>query len=224
MPKAPSAKKKSSLSDEDAKEMVLKYLIKTNRPYSSIDIINNLKGEISKTVMTKVLNKLTDSGDVHSKAYGKTLVYVAKQDNVPTPPLEELNQMDQDVITIKNEINELKEKHKCLDHSVKKLKCSMTDSEIDEKIISLEKENAKLEEHLMLLKSGTKKITTEDKKRIDDLYVKMYNFWKSRKKMYKNIWDQIIENIPMKPGELMEELGIETDEMVGQDINAEISH
>ncbi|KAJ3396126.1 hypothetical protein HDU92_003995 [Lobulomyces angularis] len=198
MPKAPSAKKKSSLSDEgkpgNAKEMVLKYLIKTNRPYSSIDIINNLKGEISKTVMTKVLNKLTDSGDVHSKAYGKTLVYVAKQDNVPTPPLEELNQMDQDVITIKNEINELKEK------------------------------NAKLEEHLMLLKSGTKKITTEDKKRIDDLYVKMYNFWKSRKKMYKNIWDQIIENIPMKPGELMEELGIETDEMVGQDINAEISH
>ena len=41
--------------------------------------------------------------------------------------------------------------------------------------------------------------------------------WKSRKKVFKSVWDTITEALPGSPKEFMEELGIEDDESVGLD-------
>jgi 26S proteasome regulatory subunit (ATPase 3-interacting protein) len=69
------------------------------------------------------------------------------------------------------------------------------------------------------LTSGQVQVSVEDKKKIDADYDKMRGLWKARKKMFKGVFDIIGESLPGKPAAFFEELGIETDEMVGMDIN-----
>ncbi|KAJ1559449.1 hypothetical protein HK405_010594 [Cladochytrium tenue] len=74
-----------------------------------------------------------------------------------------------------------------------------------------------LEERLNGLRGGVQ-VSAADQERVDRLYQRNMKEWRSRKKLFRNIWDTIAENVD-KPKELMESLGIETDEMVGVDIN-----
>ncbi|CAJ0765245.1 14810_t:CDS:2, partial [Entrophospora sp. SA101] len=60
-------------------QMVMEYLRKQNRPYSATDVINNLRGAVTKTVAQKVLNSLVEKNEVNCKPYGKQSVYCIKQ-------------------------------------------------------------------------------------------------------------------------------------------------
>ena len=53
-----SSKKKAS--DVNGEELILEYLKRTNRPYSAIDIFNNLKEKIPKTAVVKICNQLVE--------------------------------------------------------------------------------------------------------------------------------------------------------------------
>jgi 26S proteasome regulatory subunit (ATPase 3-interacting protein) len=66
-PKERQVKKKvaflSSLTDDlEGSEAILAYLKKQNRPYSAVDVFNNLKGEYGKTAVTKALTQLQEEG------------------------------------------------------------------------------------------------------------------------------------------------------------------
>ena len=58
-------------------------------------------------------------------------------------------------------------------------------------------------------------MSIEDKIKVDKDLEAMTVEWKKRKKLFKNIWDTITEAMPGSSKDFMEELGIETDEMVG---------
>jgi 26S proteasome regulatory subunit (ATPase 3-interacting protein) len=75
---------------------VLNYLKAQNRPYGAstcmwlsasfdanrsalADIFNNLHGAVGKTMVPKVLASLAERGEITGKAWGKQLVYVARQ-------------------------------------------------------------------------------------------------------------------------------------------------
>lgn len=66
-----------------ASDAVLKYLVDTNRPYSSADVTVNLRGAYTKSAVQKALDALSESGKIKCKLYGKQKVYAALQpDNV----------------------------------------------------------------------------------------------------------------------------------------------
>ena len=46
-----------------ANDVVLKYLRKQNRPYSAVDLFNNLKGEVGKSNIQKILQTMVDDGN-----------------------------------------------------------------------------------------------------------------------------------------------------------------
>lgn len=74
------AKGKKAAASNDAIECpVLTYLRTTNRPYSVIDIVNNLHGQVGKANVTKILQQHVESGQVQQKMYGKQTVFVANQ-------------------------------------------------------------------------------------------------------------------------------------------------
>ena len=52
----------------------LEYLNKQNRPYSAIDIFNNLHKEYAKTAVVKCLEMLASEGKIKEKTYGKQKV------------------------------------------------------------------------------------------------------------------------------------------------------
>ena len=60
--------------DAAAGEAVLHYLNVQNRPYSAIDIFNNLHKAHGQTTVKKVLETLAADGKIVEKTYGKQKV------------------------------------------------------------------------------------------------------------------------------------------------------
>ena len=81
------------------------------------------------------------------------------------------------------------------------------------------KKNATLSVRLEELRSGTRKMTVEDKIRVEKDLEANRKQWRVRKKMFKEAWDIITESATGNLKELMESIGIDTDEAVGVDIN-----
>ena len=67
--------------DDNAQATVLKYLTNQNRPYSVNDLVANLRNEIPKTKMQKVLDRLVQEDKVKENVNGKQKLYVVKQHN-----------------------------------------------------------------------------------------------------------------------------------------------
>ena len=61
--------------DAAAAEAVLQYLNAQNRPYSAIDIFNNLHKAHGQTAVKKVLESLAAEGKIVEKTYGKQKVW-----------------------------------------------------------------------------------------------------------------------------------------------------
>ncbi|CAG8580542.1 5190_t:CDS:2, partial [Acaulospora colombiana] len=199
------------------------------------DISNNLHNAVTKAAIQKALTNLVEKDEVGCKTYGKQSVYVVRQDQFESPSAEELNEMDMRIEELKKEVNEYKDRNKQLQsgnygvlfiHSydasesptlfnddlvLNGLNNSLTNEQIMDRLDALDKENEGYEERLKVLRSGSKQISAEDKKRIDELYEKNRKLWKQRKRMFNEVFNQIVEATEKKAKDFMEELGIEMD-------------
>lgn len=54
-----------------------------------------------------------------------------------------------------------------------------------------------MEEKLSKLQEGTILVKTEDRKATEDRYLEKINQWRKRRRIFKDLWDSITENIPM---------------------------
>ena len=98
---------KAGDKEQENKENVLKYLTNQNRPYSVIDLVNNLHNTIPKSKIEKVLEVLKEEGSIKEKLNGKQKAYVVSQENFPVASDAELDQLDKEATLIQNEINAL---------------------------------------------------------------------------------------------------------------------
>lgn len=62
-------------------ERVRCYMEKMNRPYSIINVFDNLHGEIKKAVLEEHLEKLVKMNFLTGKEYGKNKIYFLNQDS-----------------------------------------------------------------------------------------------------------------------------------------------
>jgi 26S proteasome regulatory subunit (ATPase 3-interacting protein) len=214
------AKKSTVDKSLDPNKEIRKYLSQTNRPYNATDVQNNLKGKLSKAQVVKALADLAANGVIHQKVMGKQTIYVQKQDDLPCPDPEELRSLDKEIEAIREKLSVLKEEVKSKTASLSTLKGSKTTSQIKESIEAIKIENQQMTDRLTNLQSGNvKPISPAEKAKIDKDYELMRKEWSSRKKMFNNIWGQITNaDLLMKPKDIMEEAGIETDEMVNADL------
>ncbi|KAJ2962779.1 hypothetical protein NQZ79_g2084 [Umbelopsis isabellina] len=184
------AKKSTSAQDKD-EDLVLQYLRKTNRPYNAIlqnqaDIHTNLNNTLTKTSVAKALDKLTDKQLAFSKTYGKSIIYSVAQDENNAVSPNEMAKLDSQIEKLTQKLSSLKE-------------------------AKVEKVNAVLQNHeaaqrLALCRSQNGQISVEDKQRIEKEYDVNINLWKSRKKLFNEIFKTVTEHLPGK-----EEIGIEED-------------
>lgn len=206
------------ISDKEAKETVFKYLEAQNRPYSSTDISTNLKGKIPKTQLNKVIDLLVKSNSIVSKAYGKQSVFVIRQDTLVSASAAEINQLDIQISSLTSQIDLAKTSTKSKNSTLASLLSSPTNDQALHQLQNIKLLNEEMTTRLGLLRSGSKKVTKDDKTRIDKAHAAMKLEWKKRKSLFKNIWSTVLDNATQKPADLMEEIGIEDDESVGVDI------
>ncbi|XP_029642237.1 homologous-pairing protein 2 homolog [Octopus sinensis] len=202
--------------NKDVQKAVLEYLNQQNRPYSAIDVFNNLHKEYGKTAVTKSLDELAESGKIKKKTYGKQCVYVANQDNFSSLSDAEMKTLETDVQKLTSKLQNLQNEVSLLEKEQKQLSCSLSTEEAQKQLETYTKDNGKLSEKLVKLKAGNAiVITKEEKDKIYQERQKCVKEWKKRKRMANDILNAILEGYPKTKKHLYEEIGVETDEDCG---------
>ncbi|XP_035451658.2 homologous-pairing protein 2 homolog [Spodoptera frugiperda] len=197
-----------------ANEAVLKYLVDTNRPYSCADVTVNLRGAFGKTAIQKALDALSEAGKIKCKLYGKQKVYAAIQtDSVRED--EDVTDYDALFKSLTQDLADKTNTLKTIEISLKNLVSTPTTTAAKTQIDEIKNRTEAIEKKLEILKTSTEVISVEDKKKILGEHEKMLKEYRKRKRICSDMLDAVLEGYPKSKKNLLEELCIETDEMVG---------
>ncbi|KAI8818713.1 Tat binding protein 1-interacting protein [Fimicolochytrium jonesii] len=221
MAKKKEEKKAAPVKGDEASDIVMKYLRKQNRPYSAVDVFNNLSGAVGKTNVVKALTTMVEEQQIHGKLFGKQWVYVAKQDEFEVPSKEELDSMDVKIAELKERVFIARDEIKQAQAELSTISSSLTTDQIEAKLKAVEAENESYESRLSTLRSGAavSNMSVEDRAKLDRDLDTMRKHWRIRKRMFNEMWGTVTESIQGNLAEFRETVGIETDEMVGLNIN-----
>ena len=104
-------KKKEESKIDDPKQYVYDYMKSQNRPYSLVNIFDNLHGAIKKSLLGKILDALVEDGSLIMKEYNSK-IYLFNQDKL------DIKVTDADIEQIQKEIDEKREENKALKEEI----------------------------------------------------------------------------------------------------------
>ncbi|EME27752.1 uncharacterized protein Gasu_47380 [Galdieria sulphuraria] len=212
------SKRKSSNAFAE-EEIVMRFLEKQNRPFSVQNIVDALqKDGIKKALCEKILSSLVEKEVVSVKEYGKAKIYLFRQDTIEIPEQKEVEEMDEELRLKEEEYASITTEISELEKEVNYLSSQMTVEEARNKRDELESTLQQMNEKLQVLSAGIQQIDPEERKKLQQNLLYNVSNWKQRKRMAKDILDAISENANLKYKELCEQIGVETDETVGLDM------
>merc|ERR1712136_358567 len=200
---------KMAAKEAAAAEAVLKYLNAQNRPYSAIDIFNNLHKAHGQTAIKKVLETLAAEKKIIEKTYGKQKIYFADQSQFPVADEAELKEMDKRIAELTQEASSVQKEVSKLESDLTGLSNSLTLEEAKAQLEQVTAEVAQYEERLSAIKNQTDSVTPEEKDRILSARERHVREW--RKRLVTEVMDAILEHYPKTKKEFLEEVGMETD-------------
>uniref|UniRef100_A0A2P2ISJ3 Homologous-pairing protein 2 homolog n=1 Tax=Rhizophora mucronata TaxID=61149 RepID=A0A2P2ISJ3_RHIMU len=201
---------------DSTEAIVLNFVNEQNRPLNCQNVADSLqKFSLKKAAIQKALDNLADNGKISFKEYGKQKIYLARQDQFHIPNSEELNQMKEDNAKLQQQLVDQKRAIGEVEGEIKSLQSNMTLEQICDKEAKLKKEVKEMENRLVKLREGVTLVRPEERQAVEKMYSEKISRWRSRKRMFKDLWDVITENSSKDLKEFKEELGIEYDEDVG---------
>ncbi|KAG0057475.1 PSMC3 interacting protein [Gryganskiella cystojenkinii] len=206
--------------EKKSEKVVLDYLVKQNRPYSVTDIVTNLHSAVSKTECQRVVNNLVEKDLISSKLYGKQAIYVVRQDTIETASPEEMATVDKESTQLQTRITELKSRNKQLTAELSAMNSSLTTDEISKKLALLTSKNEQSSKNLELLRSGTQLVTAAEKQVVVKEMEYHRKIWKERRRLFKDMFAAVTENMPGEPKDLLEELDIDDKDPYDANTNA----
>ncbi|GJQ13946.1 hypothetical protein GpartN1_g5737.t1 [Galdieria partita] len=217
------SKRKSSNAFAE-EETVMRFLEKQNRPFSVQNIVDALQKEgIKKALCEKILSSLVEKEVVSVKEYGKAKIYLFRQDTIEIPDEKEVEEMDDNLRSKEEEYASITTEIAELEKEVNYLSSQMTVEEARIKKDELECSLQQMNEKLQVLSAGIQQVDPEERKKLQQSLLYNVSMWKQRKRMAKDILDAISENANMKYKELCDQIGVETDEAVGLDMEGILS-
>jgi len=200
-----------------ADDKILQYMRDQNRPYSATDVLLNLHKEIGKTQVVKSLETLAKAGHLAEKVYGKQKIYFVNQNTLPSLGETEMKDLETDIKAKTKDVTSLREETRSIDNQLGSLTNSLTTEQGREKLAELNKQLERGKEKLASLKTMCKDIAPEDKIKINKEHQKVVKEWRKRKRMCMDVVNAILENegCTKSKKELIEEMGIDTDEDMG---------
>ncbi|KNE63512.1 hypothetical protein AMAG_08634 [Allomyces macrogynus ATCC 38327] len=213
----------ASAADGDPEQLILEYLTRNNRPFGATDVATGLRNTVSKTIVSKTLAALADRGEITCKTFGKSSIYFPLQNDDDAESPDDLSKMDQEITDLSGKADELKAAIASMSKELASLNASLPTTDLAVQVAILTDANDVAESRLTSLRraaegDGEPLVTAADRAAAMTRHATMRKAWVKRRRMFKDMWDLITENVPRKPAELMDELGIETDEMVGVEL------
>lgn len=217
----PSAKTKSAgktapvAADGDPSALLVQYLESTNRPYNVQNIFDNLHGKVKKPAAEKLLKSLADAGSISSKDFGKSVIFWAKQDNMPVSSEGDLASMNADLVKLNGELSTLDAKAKELSGIESGIQNALDDESLRSGIANFEKENIELTNRLQELETDDTPVDPQAKENAVRLYQFALTEYRKRKRFCAGCVESVAEMTGVKPIQVIEDWGIERDEDVG---------
>lgn len=205
----------SKSKDNSINTMVKNYLIRTNRPFSSNDVFNNLNtvhNKLGKTAVNKALEELSAKQEIKEKVNGKQKVYFADQSHFTDISDDTLKQMDQQIDELNKLFNHLKEELKQKESKVSSFKSNLSSEQIAVQLNAVKKETIDLNNKWETINGKVKDLDPKQNEKVKSQRQKLVTEWKKRKRMATSMIDMILEGYPKPKKALIEEIGIETDE------------
>lgn len=199
-------------SESAARKLILQYMMLQNRPYSAIQVFENLHQRISKPVVERTLNALCeDGGDLCVKEYGKAKIYFPDQRKLVTS----FSYGDVDRLNIEIEVEERAVAE--LDESIRRLRGELGKLESEPSDADMQRV---LEEIRDRIASKSARVNTVSTVIIDEgekqLLIEEHNFyrsaWRSKKEKCINVVDMLAEGMEKSRNAVNALVGIETDE------------
>ncbi|XP_074623836.1 homologous-pairing protein 2 homolog [Acropora palmata] len=205
----------SKKSDEEATDAVLAYLVKQNRPYSSADIFSNLHKQFGKTAIQRSLEKLASKGTISEKINGKQRVYAPKQEQFGDYNEYEVKAIDEKIHLFQERLKKLQQILQTKESELRSVSSTLTTKDAKDKLTELTNKCNKYHERIMNIKSAKNHVTPEEKDKIYKEHKLYVQSWRKRKHMATEILNGILEGYPKPKKQLIEDIGIETDEEYG---------
>ena len=183
---------------------VLKFLLDKNRPYSITNLVDEMHGEYSKTVLQKSVDQLVENGQITCKLFGKTTkLYFAKQEGKEVASKEELTQFDQLIDDLHDNLEDLQKKVKELRLKRDLLSSTRKLNDLKDFKIKLEIDVEKAEIKKNELIKSSEGITPEEASKSQKKFSEKCENWKNRKNKCYQILDTLGESAEKKRSELI---------------------
>ncbi|EUB62693.1 Homologous-pairing protein 2 [Echinococcus granulosus] len=196
---------------------VLNYMTRENRPFSVNDVVAALQKAHGKTAISKAIDELVLEDSLVEKVYGKQKVFVVSQDKLPRPDGFELKAMDEEINNLTTKLQQLKDRIKLVESELESVQSSLSLEEARDQNAIIE---AKIEEIKKLIDEYGSEVpvTPEEFTQAETRQKTAVAEWRKRKRMAMDIIEAVAESYPKSRKELMEDIGIETDEDRGVSI------
>ncbi|ETW01363.1 hypothetical protein, variant 1 [Aphanomyces invadans] len=209
-------KPKEILNQTQASEEVAKYMRQTNRPYSVLNVFENLHRRIGKTMLQKILDVLVEKGEINVKTYGKSQIYYYNQAKLPRPSPEALAHIEDQITAASDEVASLEKELKDHEAILHGLNSQLSDAELSVTLESLEAQNATLQAKLQEMdKRPSVVVDPGAKAALTKSFTKYRTEWVKRKRIVMDAIDQIADGMEKKRKDVLDLCGVETDESVG---------
>ena len=189
-----------------------------NRPYSVINVFENLRGAVTKTETQRIMDALADKGTLTKKAFGKALVYWYDQASLPAYSPEQL-------ATCRAELKAMKETAAQLDQNLASraaelnaLKLEPTDTALTEVLAASSDELEQLEARRRAAEATSGSSSSARAQNPDKLqaeFKKIRGVWGKRKRIVKEFLGKVADVTCSKEKVLAEEMGLELDGVDG---------
>ncbi|PVD29784.1 hypothetical protein C0Q70_09041 [Pomacea canaliculata] len=191
---------------------VLEYLIQQNRPYSAQDVFQNMGKDLGKTAVVRALETLAETKQIKEKIYGKQKVYVADQSQLPALNENEIKAMDQQITQLTGQLQQSQVETQRLEGELQNYKSLLSTEEAKAELQKTIRDVEQLTAKIQQLKEGRVLVSKEDREKVlkrRNHYVKE---WRKRKRISMDIVGAVLEGYQKTKRQLLEEIGIETDE------------
>ncbi|SCO69165.1 Tat binding protein 1(TBP-1)-interacting protein, putative [Plasmodium vivax] len=204
---------KITLSEEETKEKIYKYMKQTNRPYSVINVYDNLHGTISKNVVQKLMDELSAEKKLQCKEYGKAKVYLVNQREFKSLNVQEMGKLKKDMEMMREQMEVAKND---LTHFVKIKKKIIQDLELVENVGKYKKECQLVEEEIKMCEEANKacKLTADEIGLIKKQHGYLHAMWLKRKSLCVEIIKCVATLTDKDSKGVIFHLGIDVDEDV----------
>jgi len=199
-------------NETEARSLVLDYMTEQNRPYSAVQLFDNLHQRVKKAQVPKILEALAKEGKLKEFVFGKTKIYLVEQSFFPEPNQSELAQIESEIAQLNAQLQEDKNQISHLKTEISLLENEPPDEQVDALISESEASVKTKQEKLVMAKAKSGSLSKSDMDKLQQDFNNCFKEWKTRKAAEKEIIEAYCESSNKKPKKVRTERGIETDE------------